>query len=223
MSNVKFNQEAFEIASAKVVAYANSIDKAIAGGFETRQAFAEQCLAGLKDESITLEVIQQRIMDDFILSLPKEEQESATDPESKKCVTSLNHCGPYDTGLGRRVAGTIKQVYHFIKRIDAAGSEAVDKVLAGESYIKAGKTAKPVQEQAKTKTDKGNDSGNETKTLVSLNDAATALTAYIDAAMADTDKAMEIATNPAIASLYEKLTALDSKVQAALVPVAKAA
>ena len=208
---MKYTEKAFQLASAQVVAYANTMDKAVADGFAVRQAFVQQCLAGIQSNQLTLEQIEERIVSDFILALPVDEQDAARDTDDKSnryAVRGLNNCGPFDADANRRVGGTIKQVYSWTKRIVSAGDSHVDRVIAGQSYIKVGKDTKPVQKQ-----------GNRTATpaavqLPAASDCIKGLSAHLDVALEDDNIAMALASNSGLADIIAKIAALDVKVTA---------
>lgn len=107
---------------------------------------------------------------------------------------------------------TIKGWFYAFQRVATANQ--LDRILNGEALWTVAKACKPKQEQkAGKRAAKSN--GDKSKKLPSLNEAIAAVSHYLDAAMASTDKAKELAGNAALAEMIAKIGKVSSKAQGA--------
>lgn len=194
---MQYNHDKFLLASARAFGHAKGIDKAIARAQDDVNAWAKLAILGIKAGKLTLDAVKEQLIHDYRLSLPAKEGEDF-DPDSAK----LSDC-----------SSTVKSWYYFLVRIVNAGDAAQQRVLEGEGMTKVAKSCQATQAQKKGKR-AANKNGDKAKKLPSLNASASALISYIDAAMVNTDKAMELANNKQIATLVAKLAELERKVLA---------
>ena len=190
-----YNKNAFLLASAKVLAAAFSVDKAIAKTASDVNAWAQMAVAGINEGKLTLADVKAQLIADYRFTLPKAEQ-ADFDPETAK----LADCG-----------NTIKGWYYALARIVDAGADTMARITSGEAFNTVARETKPKQAQA------GKKSGGKAPTAdkpVTFAQALSSLHYHLDGAIANGERAAEMAANPQVIAILGKLAQLEKAASA---------
>lgn len=189
----KFDQAAFELASAKCFQAAHKIDGVIASANDAKNNWAMLAMAGIVSNKLTIEQVQAQLISDYRLQVLKGDEQLEFDCET----ATISDCG-----------STIKGWYYDLKRVVSAGSEQMERVISGESLTSVRRETKPIQKQVKKSSNKPFEVDNK----LSLSECITGLAYHVDNAMTNSDLALALASNEQLASLISKLTKLEAKV-----------
>lgn len=199
-----YNKAAFLLASAKVLAAAFTVDKAVAKVSGDVNAWAQMAIAGIGENKLTLDDVKAQLIADYRLTLPKREAE-AFDPDTAK----LADCG-----------NTIKGWFYALQRIVNAGADTMSRVTKGEAFNTVARDTKPKQAQTAKASASG---GKQPAKPVTLAIALSSLHYHLDGAIANGERAAELAANPQVAAILGKLAQLEKAATAYTAKQAKAA
>lgn len=198
-----YNKKAFMLASAKVLQAAFSVDKAINATAATVNDWAKQAIDGIASNAITLDDVKAQLIADYHLTLPKAKRDEF-DPETAK----LGDCG-----------NTIKGWFYALQRIVNAGADTMARVTDGEAFNTVARDTKPKQQQT-GKPKAGN--GKQPAKPVTLAIALSSLHYHLDGAIANGERAAELAANAQVIAILSKLAQLEKAATAYTAKQAKA-
>jgi hypothetical protein len=201
VKTMKFDQKAFELASARCFHAANKIDGVIAATAQVKNNWAMLAASGIALGELTIEAVEKQLINDYRLQVLKGEAQQEFDCDS----ATIGDCG-----------STIKGWFYDLKRVIAAGSEHINRVVNGESLTTVRRDTAPRQQQAESNPKKAPD-------MATLSHAISSLNYHIDNAMADNALAHSLAANAQLADLVVKIAKLEAKVSANLEQAMKAA
>lgn len=206
----KFNRDEFLLASAKVSQHGRGIDKLHGKASVDKAAWATQAALGVQEGKLSLDDIKRQLITDTFLALPKAEQDDIFDPDS---VSNFKEF----------VGQTVNGWFHDLRRCIEAGPAFVKRVADGEAVTTVRRETNATQGKGKGKG--ASPKAKQAKPLPTFAEATAAMRGYVQAATADTGKAMQLAANAELAGLIADIGKLEAKVAAATASenVAKAA
>lgn len=193
-----FNIAEFELASAQALDSAFKIDKLINKSINVKQTWATLACQGILAGKLTLDDVQAQLIADYRGQVLKGKAQAEFDVTTAK----ISHCG-----------NTIKGWYHDLATVVKAGQ--ANRVIKGEALTTVRRDTKPRQEQGKSKTT-AKTSDTVKSNMPSLNEATAAIRHYVAAAKADSNLALELATNKELAAMISDIAALEAQVTAAM-------
>lgn len=185
-----YNKDAFLLASAKVLKAAFEIDTAIAKRADTVNDWAKAAIAGIDAKAITIDDVKTQLIIDYAMTLPKAQRDDFDIDAAK-----IGDCG-----------NTIKGWFYALKRIVSAGDTVTARISKGEAFHSVARDTKPVQAQAGkggTKAPKVEDKP------VNLAKALSSLHYHLDGAIANGERAAEMASNEQVILILAKLAQLE--------------
>lgn len=200
-----FDRNAFEMASAKVFQAAHGIDKTIAKAADAKNAWAKLACEGIAAGALTLDQVKAQLIADYRGQVLKGDEQADFDVDNAK----IGDCG-----------STIKGWFYDLARVVEA--EQTHRVIAGEALTTVRRTTKPKQEQKGKGKAPAKTTAKVKAEMPSLNAATAAIRHYVAAAKADSNLALELATNAELAAMVADIAALEQQVTASL-DVAQAA
>lgn len=201
-----FDRNAFEMASAKCLQAAHGIDKTIAKASQVKVDWSRVSLLGIASGQLTLDQVKAQLIADYRGQVLKGDEQADFDIDS----AVLKDCSP-----------TVNSWFYELQRVVKAGPDTMALVTdKGYGLTKAARNTKPVQTQAKGKRAKT--TAKVKAEMPSLNAATAAIRHYVAAAKADSNLALELATNSELAAMVADIAALEQQVTASL-DVAQAA
>ena len=204
----KFDKDAFLLASAKVGAHGRAIDKLHNKASADKAAWATQAAAGIQEGQLTMDEVKRQLIVDTFMALPKAKQEDIFDPDS---VSNFKEF----------VGQTVNGWFHDLRRCVEAGPAFIKRVADGEAVTTVRRETNATQ--GKGAKGKGAPKAKQAKPLPTMAEATAALRGYVQAATADTAKAMALANNTELAGLIADIGKLQAKVEAETAKLAKAA
>lgn len=192
----------FELASAQALDAAFKIDKLINKSINVKQIWATLACQGILAGKINLEYVRAQLIADYRGQVLTGEAQANFDITTAK----ISHCG-----------NTIKGWYHDLATVVNAGQ--ANRVIKGEALTTVRRDTKPRQAQGAAKTPAktpAKTSATVKSNMPSLNEATAAIRHYVAAAKADSNLALELATNSELAAMISDIAALEAQVTAAM-------